>query len=387
MLNETVSGNVNGLASSTIALYPGFEEPNLHQPTARPSPPTAAANFTADLSANWNFAADERVVVAYVDGSTEVHQMLYAQRLVVQPSPRIAILGYTTPQTPITATVYFSDGVSVRGQFTDVTDERSGRYEFRSSPGTSLDIQDDDIIIVEVAGGAVLSRTVDTLTITTEADTDRIIGQAEPNADVAAKTNLLTPLGWKLVTTETTADASGAYTVELAPLGDVLPGQWAGAYIADAEGDDLNLWAPAQGSLEVNQTYNSVAGLVPAPLGPLAAGQPVTLTYYSAVSDTTFTYVKGAEGYGNYYFDKNDGLPEDIAPGDVITVETEGYGWMGVVEVQTMTAQADIVNDQFTGSVEPPSPQVEVVGDQWDGWANRELLPRGRLLRHQPHGE
>lgn len=375
VLNETVTGNISGLASTNITLYPGFEEPNL---TAYSQTTTTdgSGNFTADLSSNWNFTADERAVVAYVDGDIEVHQMLYAQRLIVQPFPLTAIVGYNTPGTLVTATVYFSDGVSVRGQFNNVTDGRSGRYEFRPSPETPLDIQDNDIVVLEVQNGDVLSRTVDTLNVTTEADTDRLTGQTEPGVDIVAKANLLTPLGWKLFTVETMADASGAFTVEMASLGDILPGQWAGAvYVADAEGDDLCLWAPAQGSLEVNQTYNSVAGIAPAPPGPLAVGQPVTLTYYSALSDTTFTYVKGADWYGNYYFDQNDGLSQDIVPGDVITVVTEGYSWMGTIEVQTMTVEADTANDRFTGSVEPPSPQVEVSGEQWDGWSDQPLFP------------
>jgi uncharacterized repeat protein (TIGR01451 family) len=374
VLDETVTGTVSGLNAGTVTIYPGFEEPD-RTAISQTASTDGSGNFSADLSAIWNFVADDRAVVAYVDGDTEIHQMLYAQRLIVQPMPFNGIVGFTTPDVMVTATVYLSDGISVRDRYAARTDARNGRYQFNNSPETPLTIQQDDIVVLEVEDGTVLSRTVEALSQTLDADADRLSGHTTPNADVAVKFTLLTPLGWKLHSTETTADASGAFTVELGSLGDVLPAQWAGVCVADAEGDDLNLWAPAQGSIEVNQTYNSVSGIVPAPPGPLAVGQPVTLTYYSAVSDATFTYDKGAGWYGNYYFDQNDGLPADIRPGDTVTVETEGYGWVGVVDVQTMTVQADTANDRFTGSVELPSAQVQVSGYQWDGWSGVPLFP------------
>ncbi len=228
VLNETVAGNVSGLASGSVTIYPGFAEPDLTA-ISQTASTDGSGDFTADLSATWNFIADERAVVAYVDGTVEVHQMLYAQRLIVQPSPFNGIIGFTTPDSPVTATVYLSDGVSVRDQYAAWTDARNGRYEFTDSSETPLTIQEDDIVVLEVEGGTVLSRTVDPHSVATWAAEDRLTGQTTPNADVVAKVNLLTALGWKRHTAETTADASGVFTIELGALGNVLPGQWAGA--------------------------------------------------------------------------------------------------------------------------------------------------------------
>jgi uncharacterized repeat protein (TIGR01451 family) len=99
----------------------------------------------------------------------------------------------------------------------------------------------------------------------------------------------------------------------------------------------------------------------------------VTLTVYSAASDATSDHLTKMDWYGWYGFnEKEHGLP-DIAPGDVVTVEAEGYAWQGVVEVMTMTVEHDLDADQFTGDVEMPTERVELSGSYYQG----QLYPLG----------
>jgi uncharacterized repeat protein (TIGR01451 family) len=378
VLSDVVSGTIGSVSSPiSVTVYRSrfeWDEPLMTSYSQTVST-DGSGNFAADFTGIWDFFADDRVMVAYVQNGVEAHQHIYANRMVVQPSPANGIVGWTTPGAAITATVYLSDVTTIKAQATLTTDENTGRYQI-SADDLGDDIQESDIVVLEVSGGTVMSRTVDHLTPPyVDASNDRITGYAEPNDVVRGYTENLTPLGWRSVQMTTTADATGVYTLEFGAIADIMPGQWAGVYVADTEGDDLNLWAPSV-SVEVHQTWNEVYGRGPSPPGDLSQGWPVTLTLYSAVSDTTFVYSKGMEWWGRYWFDeKNDGLP-DIAPGDVITVESDGYAWQGVVQVQTMTVQHDLDADQFTGTVVTPTDRVELWGTQWEDFQQvRSLYP------------
>ncbi|MEA3310582.1 MAG: hypothetical protein U9Q70_13895, partial [Chloroflexota bacterium] len=369
VVNDVVSGAIGGVSSSiSVTVYTGGDEPAMTSYSQTVST-DGSGNFSADFTGVRDFYAEDTAVVAYVENGVEMYRRVYAQRLVLQPFPLNGLGGWSTPGVVVTATVY-SDTTTVRWQQSDTTDADTGRYWM--SP--SADIEEDDIVVVEVTGGPVLSRTVDHLTPPyVDAGNDRVTGQAEAGALVRGNTANLTPLGWRNVQTTTTADATGVYTLEFGAIADIMPGRWAGVYIADAEGDDLNLWAPAQGSVEAHQTWNEVYGRGVSPPGDLSQGWPVTLTLYSAASGSESTYSKGMEWYGWYSFNEDDGLP-DIAPGDIVTVESESYAWQGVVAVQTMTVQHDTAADRFTGSVETPSDRVELWGAQWEDFQQASQL-------------
>lgn len=367
---DVVSGNVDGWASSTITLYPTFDTPDLAMlswnTTTSPS-----GDFSLDLSADWNLIADERVVVAYVENDIAVYGKLYAQRLIVQPFPWGNLLGYATPGAQVTGTIVMSDGISIRDFVTGTADPETGLYFF------PVNMRTNDTAYLEVAGGATYSRTVDALWLKISASQDQLSAFSTPGATVVAKILNLTPLGWQRVTTETIADASGYYTFAMAGSVDILPGHFHGVYVADADGDDLNLWAAAQGSVIVNQGAETVSGIAVAPPAFLADGGTVTLTHYSAIDDATYTYTTTRQNWGFYNFYPDDPLPSDIdfATGDVVTVTSEGYGWAGVVEIQDVTAAPDTVNDRIVGAVNPPTAQVEVQGTKWDGWSPEPAYP------------
>ena len=370
VLSDVVSGTIGGTGFPiSVTVYTGGGEPSMtsYSQTVSTDP---SGNFTANFAGVWNFYADETAVVAYVENNVEVHRQVYSQRLVIQPFPLYGLGGWTTPGVVVTATVY-SDTTTVRWQDSDTTDAATGRYWM------SPDLEEGDVVVVEVTGGPVLSRTVDHLTPPyVDAGNDRVTGQTEAGALVRGNTPTLTPLGWRGTQTTTTADpTTGVYTLEFGAIADIMPGRWAGVYVADAEGDDLNLWAPSV-SVEVNQTWNEVYGRGPSLPADLSQGWPVTLTLYSAASGSESTYSKGMEWWGWYSFsEKEDGLP-DIAPGDVITVESEGYAWQGVVQVQTITVQHDLDADQFTGTVVTPTDRVELWGTQWEDFQQvRSLYP------------
>jgi hypothetical protein len=177
-----------------------------------------------------------------------------------------------------------------------------------------------DIVVVEMAGGATLSRTVGTLNLEVDAAIDRLTGQAEPNSTVRAVVGELTEHGWRDVNASTPAASNGDYLIDFSGIVDLMPGQWAGVLVADDEGDDLNLWDNTP-SVEVHQTWDEVYGCGPSPSPPESEGRVVTLTLVS----TTTVYTTEM-GWGNWYSFNQDahGLP-DIAPGEVVTVEAEGY--------------------------------------------------------------
>jgi uncharacterized repeat protein (TIGR01451 family) len=350
VVDDVVSGTIGGVSSPiSVTVYAPGGEPAMTSYSQTIST-DASGSFSADFAGVWDsFYADDSAVAAYVENSVEVHRHVYATRIVVLPFPLNSASGWATPGSVVTTTVY-SDATTMREQVVGAANA-SGRYEI------GVTILTSDTVFVELADGTVLSRTVYPLTENVDAANDRITGIALPGATVRGVVGNLTPLGWRSVQVTTTA-ATGVYTLEFSSIADIMPGQWAGVHIADAEGDDLALWGPSA-SVEVNRTYNEVSGHGAVPFG-LGDGWPVTLTLYSAISDTTFVYSKGMEEwYGWYTFNRDDGLP-DIAPGDVVTVESEGSAWQGVVAVMTMTVQADHDANQFTGTVEPPTQRVEL---------------------------
>ncbi len=378
-LADDVSGVIGGASFPVdVTIYAGLNgAPTVSQTVAT----DGSGNFTIDLSGTWDFFADESATVAYVENGIEVYTNADAHRLAVLPFPFGAVTAKTTPNAAVTVTVYLADGITMKDQVVDTTNADNG--DFWLTP----DFAETDIVVVEVEGGIVMSRTVEHFTPhIVDAANDRIIGEAAPGATVRGRANNLTTNGYQHVTNSAVADASGVYTIEFSGLADLMPGNWAGVYTADAEGDELALWAPAQGSVEVNQTYDNVSGNAVAPPGHMANGHLITLTLTSAADGMTYVYEKGASEWGWYDFDPDDGLP-DIAPGDVITVESDGFGWQGVVDVMTITAEADTANDRFTGTVEPPSNRVEIWGEQWDGWSNQVLYPVGGILRHVHNGQ
>ena len=131
----------------------------------------------------------------------------------------------------VTTTVYLSDGVTVKSEVTGTADAE-GRYSLSAS------FEEGDIIVVELAGGKMMSRTVDHLTQDIDPANDRITGEAPVGAIVRGiYPNDLTPLGGRAVQVTATVDATGVYTLDFGGITDVMPGQWTGALIADAEGD------------------------------------------------------------------------------------------------------------------------------------------------------
>ena len=375
-VNDVVSGTIGGAGfpiSVTVyayeALYTGQEPPMTSY--SQTVSTDGSGNFSADFTGIWDFIPWDDPVVAYVEGGVEVHQHVYpATSLMVRAYPNNWVFGRAAPDEAVTVTLYLSDSVTVKGTVTGTAG--SDGFYFTT---VSTDVLESDVVFAELAGGTVMSRTIDRLTAAIDAANDRVTGLATPFALVRGVfDNVLTSLGPRSVQVTTTADATGVYTLEFGAVADLMPGHTVAVFVADAEGDDLNprVFAP---SVEVQQTWNEVSGFGYAPFG-LADGRPVTLTLYSAISDTIFTYTKDMEGpYGSYRFNQDqDNLP-DIAPGDVVTVESAA--WQGVVQVQTMTVQHDMATDRFTGTVETPPNRVELWGAQWADWNLAPLFPVG----------
>lgn len=368
-LADDVTGVIGGASfPGHVTVYAGLSgTPTVSQTTTTDS----SGNFTIDFSGTWDFFADEQGTVAYWENGIEVYAGADAHRLAVLPFPTGAVTAKAAPNAPVTVTVYLSDATTVRDRIVDTTAE-DGRFWLEPS------MRKTDIVVADIEGWGVMTRTVDQFTPqNVDAANDRITGQVAPGATVRGRARNLTANGYRQMSQSTVADATGVYTLDFGGIADIMPGDWAGIYVADAEGDDMVLWAPAQGYVRVHQTNNDVWGRAVAPPGHMANGHLITLTFTSASDGMTYVFSKGAEDWGSYYFSEaDDGLP-DIIPGDVITVESDGYGWQGVVDVMTITAAADTANERFTGTVEPPSSRVEIWGAQWDGWSDLVLYPTG----------
>ena len=371
-VHDVVSGTIGGSGFPiSVTVYAPSGEPAMTSYSQTVST-DGSGNFTADFSSVWDFVIWDEATVAYVDNGVEVHQHIYpGESLLVRPWPFNEVMGFTAPGATVTATLYLSD--TTEKASASLTAYATGWYYW----GVPDDILESDYVVVEFEGGTVMSRTVGALSVNVDAANDRVTGVAEPGAVVRGRPwgGVLTPLGWRETQTSTTADPTGVYTLEFGLVGDILPGQWFGVFVADAEGDDLNTWHHAP-SVDVNQTTNEVSGYAVSPPGPLSNDWPVTLTLYSAADDTTYAYSKGMGWYGWYWFGEDDGLP-DIAPGDVVTVESEGFDWQGVVQVMTMTVEVDPDANQFTGEVVPPTGRVELSGAQWRAWNVAPLYPAG----------
>jgi uncharacterized repeat protein (TIGR01451 family) len=369
IVNDVVSGTIGGISSAiSVTVYVGWDEPSMTSYSQTVST-DGSGNFSADFAGIWDFVGWDGAVLAYVEDGVEVHRHVYpAPTLQVRPFPWNWVFGQAAPGEQVTATVFLSDSTTIKDQ-ADTKADGTGSYFL----GTKEDILVSDVVVVDLAGGTVMSRTVDLLTEAIDADADLVTGQAPPGAVVLGRIEQdLTPLGWRMVNMTTTVAASGWYTLDFGGVADLMPGTTMPVFMTDAEGDDVDVrtFAP---DVVVNQTWNEVSGHAAAPPGPLADGRLVTLTLYSAAADATTVYVRKMGSYGTYsYSEKEDGLP-DIAPGDVITVESEGFPWQGVVKVQTMAVASNQEANQFTGTVVPPTDRVELAGQ----YVQPQLYPAG----------
>ena len=381
--DDTVAGNISGVGGVPVALYPGLGTPSMASQVWSTTA-DGSGNFGYDFAGQWDFGADDGLVVAYNDLGFEVQQRFYAQGLIVLPWPIYNIVGYASPDALVTITVLMSDGITPRAGETVTTDPETGRYEWRPGGG---ELEFTDIVVAEIEGATVLSRTVDNLELTIDAVQDRLIGIAEPDAKIIGRANVATAQGWQTVQVESTVDAGGLFTIEMGAVADLWPGNWYGVYIPDAEGDDLVTWAPAQGAVAVD-VYNSVVwGYAPGPPAGIGAGATVSMTLYDAGAGSESEFTTETGWFGEYTFTVDDhGLPE-FEVGDVVTVEKEGFAWQGVVEILPLTHSADVILNQIAGEADPAGSPIYLDGSTWQNWALARPLPRCRTSRHQHHGE
>ena len=357
LLHDVVSGTLGGVPTPIdVTVYVPWGEPT----TASYSKTVSTdilGNFSADMSDVWNLKSEDTAVVSYIENGIEVHRHVYPAHSLMVRAPWQTVRGFAAPGSLVTVTVYLSDSVSVKEVITATTALDLVQGGWRVSP--TSDLVASDIVVAQFADGVVLSRTVDPLTINVDPINDQLTGQAQPGALIVGTVDDLTTVGWRTKSLTTTANGSGAYTLDFSSIADIMPGQWGGVYVPDAEGDDLNLYnnSPA---IEVDQTWNEVSGN--GNFAPMAStDQPVTLTIYSNVSGTESSYVSSLTPYNEYAFTRENGFAPDIESGDVITVENGG--WLGVVNVMPLTVQVDPDLDQFTGTVVQPTQRVELSGN------------------------
>jgi uncharacterized repeat protein (TIGR01451 family) len=362
VVNDVVSGTIGGVASPIdVTVYVGSPEPSMTSYSQTLSTDDLG-NFTASFSGLFDLSVWHEAMVTYEDSGVDVHKHVYpAETLLVRPVPWNGVMGTAPPGSAVVGTLYEA-GMTVKESDTVYAADVGGWYSW----DLDTDILPTDIVVVEIAGGVTLSRTVGTLSLDVDAANDRLTGQAEPGSMVRGVAGTLTEDGWHDENETTMADeTTGDFTIDFGGIVDIMPGQWAGVLVADDEGDDLNVWNHTP-SVEVNQTWDEVSGAGPADPGPDSEGRAVTVTFAS----TSTQYQAPLQWWGYYYLSRDgDGLP-DIVPGEVVTVVMDGYSWQGVVEVKPMTVQHDVGSNQFSGTVETPGNRVELFGAQYWNWAN-----------------
>jgi uncharacterized repeat protein (TIGR01451 family) len=351
VVNDIVTGTIGGAGLGfAVTVYVGSPEPSMTSYSQVVST-DGSGYFTADFSGVFDLNVWHEAMITYEDSGVGVHKHVYpANTLLVRPVPWNGVRGTAPPGTPVTVTLYH----------TDMTDKESDTVKAADIGGwyswdPVTDVLPTDIVVVALDDGETLTRTVGILDLTVDAVNDQLTGHAEPGTTVRAVVGELTEDGWHDV--NATAASDGDYLIDFSGIVDIMPGQWAGVLVADNEGDDLSLWNHAP-SVEVNATLDDVSGAGPADPGPASEGKAVTITFAS----TSTVFHAPLDWWGFYKANRDDyGLP-DIVPGEVVTVEMDGYMWQGVVEVEAITAGADLELDLITGTVTPPSDRVEVSG-------------------------
>ena len=360
-LADIVSGSIGSVAAPiSVTVYVPWGEPGTTT-LSRTVTTDAAGRFTANFGGLFDLTSEDEASISYVLNGIEVHRHVYArQSLMVRPAFKLA-RGRATPGMPVTVTLYLPDGVTVKESVSAMARASDGLY----AANFGVDLLAGEIVAARLSSGVVMSRVVDVLTEQVDPANNRITGQAKPGATVVGVADDLTALGWRTRTVMATVSAGGVYTLNFSGIVDIIPGQWVGVFVPDAQGDDLNLWRFAP-NLVVDQATDEVNGGGDFVFG-VAEGQPVTMTLYQPASGATRQFNGSLNVWGQYGFSPQDGSWPNIVPGDVVTVETGD--WAGVVQVQPMTITLNTSLDRITGSIVPPASRVDVWGRQsWNGW-------------------
>lgn len=369
--DETVAGQVVGTSSALqVVVYAGGEEP---RPAAYSQTVTSDAlgNFLVDFTGLWNFVIWDGAAVGYLDGSFEVHRLAYTgPGLQVRPDPWSWAFGRAGAGELITVTVVASDGLTIKGTASGEASPLDGFYYFGDLDTTILP---GDRVDMESETGINRSLQIDLLILQMDPDGDRLTGQAPAGAVVHGKVyQVLAPAGWQAVDVSGAADGSGAYSLDVSGLANLMPNDNAVVLLEDADGDELNVSAFAPG-LVVNQTWSNASGYAPSGMWQAGAGATVTATVYTSATGATSLYEQQTGDAGWFDF----GLPE-LQPGDVITVELQGSAWQEQVQIQPLTAQVDLEADSIRGQVVTPTTRVELFGSTWQAWDNvAPLWPAG----------
>ena len=313
--------------------------------------------YTADFSTVWDYKVWDNAIVAAVKDGVEVQFNIDApaESLLVQPAPFHQAMGMSGDSGVVTVTLRNNGGSVITGEVLEVEPDSWWLWE------SETEFTQSDYVLAEFEGGTVISRTIDNLTVNLDAANNRLTGNTTPNTPVRGQATILTPEGQKQVQAGTTADVTGHYTIQFGV--DITPLNWGGVFVADAKGEDLNLWTH-DAFILASQTEDVVYGLSPSPPGE-SEGRQITLTF-----DTTgqqYVTTLDWNGWFDFNQDTHGDLP-DIQPGEVITAEVEGYGWQGVVPIDAITATLDVDTDSITGEIVEPTDQVQVVGWHWSDW-------------------
>ena len=290
-------------------------------------------NFQADFSGKVDLFTWDVASVGYPKSGVEVHRHVYATPgLMVRPYPYNWVYGTASAGEDVTVTVYLSDNVTIKDSALVGTGPLDGFFFVQMG----ADLLESDIVVAQPKSDSVMSRTVDRLTMQLDEENDRITGEAEPGATVRGEMNHLTALGWKEVTFNTTAEASGLYTIDLSSAVDILPGDTASLMVADAEGDELNPRAFLP-SIEVYPIDNRVDGRASYQPGGGTEGSPVTMTLYSSFYGSTTILSQTLDSNGYYDFSYENYIFPYLRAGDIITIESGAIPWQGVVQIGDMS--------------------------------------------------
>jgi len=346
VLNDRVVGAISGLGGGrpvTVTLGIWASQQSLVGAPQVTTTTNASGAFTATFPAN-DLGASNYARVEYAASPDTVQSYLYPSQ-VFEIDTYSYLFGHATPGQLVTMTVYVTQTSNVRWSGTTTANRPHGNYGAQNA-----DIEPGDVVEVDLGGGVVITATAGYLTAHPDVALDQVTGDCPPGETVHVFAR-----DWQLgiyAETTTTADASGHYTATFAGF-DLKANHGVYPAFADAEGDDVLLSATPP-RITARPEDDGAYGAGDGPNAPFTATLLHAASTYVVTGDTN-------PGNGTDWLD----FGEEVAPGDVITLETAT--WSGVMTVADLSFSFDTAGDRILGDADIPG-WLAVQVYQWNDW-------------------
>jgi uncharacterized repeat protein (TIGR01451 family) len=341
VLADDVTGNIADLATGTQVTVTLGEQGRIF--ADEPMVVTtvdAAGDFTAGFSGIADIGPQMMAQVRYRDGAgNTVLAYVYPSEVFCVRDYNM-IQGYADPFTTVTATVYVTYPTDVRWSGTAEPNWPHGWYNVSDAW-----VEPGDTVELELPGGAVLQLDMTYLDLRPDAAADELTGYAPAGETVRAY--VWNDFDGIYAEASAVANTNWAYTITL-PI-DLQTRHWSYAGYADAEGDEIGIFAAAP-HLRAYPPFWRLYAVAPQPHTPV--------TYTLQLASGTFVEYNWC-GWNN-----SCGAVEgyELLPGDTIIAE---FPMMTMsMDVADVGAGPDTGGNAIAGTVDRPG-FLEAVMCQW----------------------